>query len=127
VYVCTGEKKIARFQLDEADEDSSEDASEENYYHSSFPTTNRKGIGPGLSFGDPVLNRLNKYKMAPPACLAKGNCVEEGDTSHDDWRALKQRSPTADEDMEHQVHTHTHTHTHMHTHTHTHTAALSYC
>jgi len=80
-----------------------EDDSEENYYHSSFPTTNRKGIGPGLSGGDPVLNKLNKYKMAPKACILTGNCVEEGDDSHDDWRNLKQVSDTADEDMEDQL------------------------
>ena len=59
-------------QLEE--EDGNED--EENYFHSSFPTTNRKGIGPGLSAGDPVLNKLNKYKMAPKACILTGNCVE---------------------------------------------------
>ena len=52
------------------------DEDEENYFHSSFPTTNRKGIGPGLSAGDPVLNKLNKYKMAPKACILTGNCVE---------------------------------------------------
>ena len=84
--------------LDEAGEDD-----EENYLHSSFPTTNRKGVGPGLSAGDPVLNKENKYKMAPPACILTGNCVEEGDDSHDDWRNLKQVADTADEDMEDQL------------------------
>ena len=59
-------------KLDEEEED----GDEENYFHSSFPTTNRKGIGPGLSAGDPVLNKLNKYKMAPKACILTGNCVE---------------------------------------------------
>jgi len=53
-----------------------EDASEQNFFHSSFPTSNRKGIGPGLAGGDPVLNKLNKYKMAPKACILTGNCVE---------------------------------------------------
>lgn len=85
-------------KLEEEDEDE-----EENYYHSSFPTTNRKGLGPGLSAGDPVLNKLNKYKMAPKACILTGNCVEEGDDSHDDWRNLKQVADTADEDMEDQL------------------------
>ena len=42
----------ATHQLAEAGD---EEAAE--YYHSTFPTTNRKGIGPGLSFGDPVLNK----------------------------------------------------------------------
>jgi len=86
-------------KLDEEEED----GDEENYFHSSFPTTNRKGIGPGLSAGDPVLNKLNKYKMAPKACILTGNCVEEGDDSHDDWRNLKQVSDTADADMEDQL------------------------
>ena len=57
-------------------DEEAEDNEEENYFHSSFPTTNRKGIGPGLSAGDPVLNKLNKYKMAPKACILTGNCVE---------------------------------------------------
>ena len=78
-------------------EESGEDA-EENYLHSSFPTTNRKGLGPGLSVGDPVLNKWMKYKMAPPACILSGNCVEEGYDGHDDWRNLKQVQDTVDED-----------------------------
>ena len=41
----------ATHQLAEAGDEEAE------YYHSTFPTTNRKGIGPGLSFGDPVLNK----------------------------------------------------------------------
>jgi len=53
-----------------------EDASEQNFFHSSFPTSNRKGIGPGLAGGDPVLNKLNKYKMAPKACILTDDCVE---------------------------------------------------
>jgi hypothetical protein len=83
-------------------EESGEDA-EENYLHSSFPTTNRKGLGPGLSVGDPVLNKWMKYKMAPPACILSGNCVEEGYDGHDDWRNLKQVQDTVDEDMEDQL------------------------
>lgn len=47
--------------------------------------------------------RYNKYKMGPKACILTGNCVEEGDTSHDDWRHLKQVPDTADDDMEDQL------------------------
>ena len=50
-----------------------------------------------------MLNKYNKYKMAQPACILNGNCVEEGDDSHDDWRNLKQVTDTADEDMEDQL------------------------
>eukprot|EP00960_Hanusia_phi_P028232 747273-Hanusia_phi.AAC.2 len=75
----------------------------EEYYHSAFPTSGRKGIGPGLSFGDPVLNKKNKYKMQPKACVLRGDCDKEGSEAYLDWRNLKQVRRSADEQMEEQL------------------------
>ncbi|EKX44826.1 hypothetical protein GUITHDRAFT_139451 [Guillardia theta CCMP2712] len=75
----------------------------EEYYHSAFPTNGRKGIGPGLSFGDPVLNKKNKYKMQPRACVLRGDCDKEGSEAYLDWRNLKQVHRSADEQMEEQL------------------------
>ena len=45
--------------------------------------------GPGLSFGDPVLNKYNKFRFVLP-CVRKGNCPKPEDEAYLDWKSLKQ-------------------------------------
>eukprot|EP00292_Cryptomonas_paramecium_P013172 CAMPEP_0113705340 /NCGR_PEP_ID=MMETSP0038_2-20120614/27082_1 /TAXON_ID=2898 /ORGANISM="Cryptomonas paramecium" /LENGTH=225 /DNA_ID=CAMNT_0000630345 /DNA_START=13 /DNA_END=690 /DNA_ORIENTATION=- /assembly_acc=CAM_ASM_000170 len=72
------------------------------YYTTAFPPGQRKGVGPGLSFGDPVLNKYNKFRFVLP-CVKKGNCPSDKDTSYLDWKNLKQYSPTTDEQLGHEL------------------------
>ena len=81
-----------------------------DYYITAFPPGGRKGIGnnksvhedivvvmtnmlagPGLSFGDPVLNKYNKFRYVLP-CTKKGNCPKPEDEAYLDWKSLKQVS-----------------------------------
>ncbi len=45
--------------------------------------------GPGLSFGDPILNKYNKFRFVLP-CVRKGNCPKPEDEAYLDWKSLKQ-------------------------------------
>lgn len=45
--------------------------------------------GPGLRFGDPVLNKYNKFRFVLP-CMKKGNCPKPEDDKYLDWKHLKQ-------------------------------------
>ncbi len=79
-----------------------------DYYMTAFPPGGRKGVGkninferlsfrhehsfetgPAFRFGDPVLNKYNKFRFVLP-CVKKGNCPSPEDEKYLDWKELKQ-------------------------------------
>jgi hypothetical protein len=73
------------------------------YYYTSFPGFGRKGIAPGMRFGDPILNRENKFVYYNP-CEENDNCwSEDSDEVYKKWKDMKQVAPSTDELMENQL------------------------